>query len=183
MPASQWIVETSVSPTASLHSNRLHWSARPLPTHTMSSVYDAARTATDKSELHNTQHSTCFHAASCDWPCGCRCFPLSGHTAVTELIAECGHLNSTDTSDNCSTACSEAMAGASRQLGCCLHGLLAGSGHEALLHLAMWQWCQQQDGPGQPCTHCSGAAATAAMCGQLGLGLAVLVAAALTGSV
>jgi hypothetical protein len=66
-----------------------------------------------------------------------RCFSLSGHTTVAVPIAECGHYNFTNNTDNCSTACSDAMAKASRELGCCLLVLLAGSSHQPLLELAL----------------------------------------------
>lgn len=105
----------------------------------------------------------------------CRCFSLSGHATIAELIEECGHYNSshTSTGDNCTSTCSDAMAEATTSLGCCLPALLAGSSHQSLLEPVLWHWCIQE-GPGQQCTRCSSAMATPLS------GLTVLIVTTLT---
>ena len=78
---------------------------------------------------------------------------MVGSTAVTDLIAECGHYNHTaiSTVGNCSRECTEAMGVATQSLDCCLHGLVSGQ----LLEHSLWQWCGHDDGPGLPCSQCS----------------------------
>ena len=87
----------------------------------------------------------------------CRCFGLSGHTAVSQLIEDCGYLllhnNTATTEGNCTLTCSEAMTSAVASLGCCVSALLDGSLHEELQNSSLWEMCGVEE-PGE-CSRCS----------------------------
>ena len=82
----------------------------------------------------------------------CRCFSLSGHHAIREVISECQHLNTTV--ENCTLGCAEAIDNATASMGCCLNALLSGSEHEYLLQPELWDSCGQNMSS-TACTWCS----------------------------
>ena len=81
-----------------------------------------------------------------------RCFSLSGHHSIREVISECQHLNTTV--ENCTLGCAKAIDNATASVGCCLNALLSGSEHEYLLQPEIWDSCGQNTIP-TACTWCS----------------------------